>query len=285
MSTEKNLQQGRVVWAAGGFYTVLVGAEEVTCRIRGRLKQQAGGVFTGDLVQIERFGSKDGVMRDCHYNCNAWVWTGFVDESDGSTYAERLDKVRAQQLAGADCFIVEKTTNEVLYTNFVYGCNRGFILRDGADFFMMVNAVDGGVTTMQVEDIVTGKTTWMISNQLCSISKEGEATYVHVTEKFAGDINIVQTTGFAAPPYAGIFEGSGTVRLVNYYASDNMDGIKITVKNSQVVGCYLRDPNPANDIRVEGNGVKSLLFGNLFDKKKNPIISVGNGATITGGDS
>lgn len=64
MSTEKDLQQGRVVWAAGGFYTVLVGAEEVTCRIRGRLKQQAGGVFTGDLVQIERFGSKDGVIEE-----------------------------------------------------------------------------------------------------------------------------------------------------------------------------------------------------------------------------
>ena len=52
---------GRVLRGAGGAYLVLVGDEELSCSLRGRIKQGEGSIAVGDRVDVEQL--EDGSCR------------------------------------------------------------------------------------------------------------------------------------------------------------------------------------------------------------------------------
>ncbi len=61
------LLRGRVIQAQSGFYTVEIGEGELTCQLRGRLKQgrKIGDIVAiGDWVQVSQQGEREGMIEE-----------------------------------------------------------------------------------------------------------------------------------------------------------------------------------------------------------------------------
>lgn len=61
------LLRGRVIQAQSGFYTVEIGEDELTCQLRGRLKQgrKIGDIVAiGDWVQVSQQDEREGMIEE-----------------------------------------------------------------------------------------------------------------------------------------------------------------------------------------------------------------------------
>jgi len=61
------LLRGRVIQAQSGFYTVEIGEGELTCQLRGRLKQgrKIGDIVAiGDWVQVSQQDEREGMIEE-----------------------------------------------------------------------------------------------------------------------------------------------------------------------------------------------------------------------------
>jgi hypothetical protein len=199
-----------------------------------------------------------------------------------------MDMLWPKQLGGADAFIVENVKNEILYTNFVYSAWRGFILRNGADAYMMGNAVDGAAMALQIEDVTTDKPLWIIASQLCVAGGVNNECYIKTDSNFAGEVNIIQTLAFGAPPTAITLYGNGTARLIQTNITsiwtDTTTMATVNIKNSEIIGGFFGYQPPTYDIVVNNSIDKTLIYGNIFRYNKNPNILNHAGSKATGTD-
>ena len=226
--------------------------------------------------------SKDGILRGCLFNSNSWSADYNTSEEAAYSYKEKYETLWGKLLKSSDAYVIEKTQNELLFTNFVYGCWHGFIFRNGADVYSMGNAVDGAGVGFQIEDVNTSKPQWFIASQLCVAGGTNNEAYLITTPKFEGIVNMIQTLAFGDSPTAMTLNGTGTVNMIQagierIYPNTEVQ-MTVNVAKSLIVGVTFAQEKPKVDIVINDSISKCQLYGNIFkhDKLHNIINNAGN---------
>ena len=247
------------------------------------------GVYGIALKTAIKIGcaSKDGIMRDCHFNPNSWCGTEYCRTNKEYKYGEFLDLLWPKLLCESDCFVIENVKNEMTFLNFVYGAWRGFLLSSGADIVSMGNAADGAGMALEVEDCAEDKPIWFVANQLCVAGGHHNECYFKTTDMFSGKANVIQTVAFGSPPLSVRLDG-GIVNMIQFRTAfiwkDTRTQVILNNKESWLLGCGFVYDKPISDIQITENIGSAHLYGNIFDCVKHPNIEDNSQGKAVGSD-
>ncbi len=204
-------------------------------------------------------GSKHGIVRDCQFNVHY-----FGDNPIYRTLAVDGDSFHQYGTDHSEAFVVEDTTHQIMYHNFVLGVHSGIAIDDGADVFVLAHGTDGGDRSMTVRGTPSGKIT-MVNTQLVVVGPGKTKAYINIEESFTGEVNMTQTNLWGQPERCSILVGGGTLRLsqgTNIRSGNN--GAQVWNNASLFMDTINNVRHDLNyDLHLDGAN-QVVTFGNIY---------------------
>lgn len=215
----------------------------------------AGHAFT-NVIRVGG-NSENGIISNIQCNTNVFAC---ADETKYGLWPNSLamkndalqQKAYGQNEEDLEFMMIGDTKNQILYNNFLFGCNKGmWFINDGnggaTDVHSLGNAVDGAVHTVVVDGI--GSDLNLINSQIVALN-HNKTTNIIKGEESASFYRI----------------GKGVNHAINLFASDNWGGGDyFTQTEGGIINFYLSN--------IRGIGAK-YTFSTANNAKINVLSSV-----------
>lgn len=176
-------------------------------------------------------GAKDGIISNIQCNTIAYACgneTKFGAWSNSMAGGKFNQNCYAQNMEDLDFMIIDDCTDEILYNNFLYGCNKGMIfgsadnVAGAKNLHSLGNAVDGAVNTIVINKLASNLD--LVNSQVVALNhtdnvlkKSCEAYFVTTGSKLDKTVNFINSDHWGGGNYFAKVEG-GTVNFYNINA-------------------------------------------------------------------
>ncbi len=144
-------------------------------------------------------GSKDGLIRDSHFNLGQW--SAYQGDADHVGYTK----------THAEIFVLEDCENQILYNNFDYCSNVGLLLgKNCKNAFVLGIGFDHGNVCIKMTQNATAN---IVGPQLVVLSNSS-MTYLASDSTFTGDVTISGGAMWGTANRTAEFSGKGKITLV-----------------------------------------------------------------------
>lgn len=223
--------------------------------------------------------SKDGIISNIQCNTNAYscgdetkygCWPNSMNMSESSV----ASKAYGQNEEQLDFMIIGDTNGEILYNNFLFGCNKGMLFQsDGnggaANVHSLGNAVDGAVNTIVVNKVATDLD--LVNSQVVALNHDKSAEIINHSEPATfytlGKDNDKNVTLFSSDNWGG----------GNYFAQVKGGTLNMYLPNLDASGAsYTYSTTDNSKVNVCGglfNQVKKLVQTRNTDEPRLSIYS------------
>lgn len=224
-------------------------------------------------------GSENGIISNIQCNTIAYAcgnetkfgaWPNSKPENGNKCYAQNMEDL--------DFMIVGDCHDEVLYNNFLYGCNKGMIFQnDGqggaVNVHSMGNAVDGAVNTFVINGIATDLD--LVNSQVVALNhkdnvirKSESATFVTLGSGVNKQVTLFSSCHWGGGDYfAKVQGGTLCLPLTNFNQTGAENGFTIA-NNAKVVITTSRFQNINKFSAVSGTDEqRATLVSSVLDLK------------------
>lgn len=163
-------------------------------------------------------GSKNGIIRDCHYTVNCWQTGRYRD----SNYWNNVETAAGSK---GRTFVIGESSGEILFNNFSINQLKGVSLLDGAhDVLSVGTAVDYSDVDVYIDGDVTAT---VINGQFVMGRSERELalhrTTVYTTEAFSGKVILINCAHWGRSHYTYNHNGTGEIFSALSHTDSNKD--------------------------------------------------------------
>lgn len=178
--------------------------------------------------------SEQGVVSNiqCNTGCyaygdetkfGAWANSMKMADSSGLKYDQYAYSQNKEQL---DFMVIGDCTDEVLYNNFLFGCNKGLVFQNdgngGASVHALGNAVDGAVNTIVIEDMAADLD--LINSQVVALDQNGDyvidqplkACFYTTGPRLTKSVNVFASNNWGSGSYFAKVQGGA----LNFYQAN-----------------------------------------------------------------
>lgn len=237
------------------------------------------------------------------YACGGETKYGVWPNSPKDTQPGKEDNKPSylQNYRDIEFFTIGECKNLMLFNNFLFGCNKGFIFSDdgeGPSGIGLGNAIDAGLKSFYFEKI--GKDGFdLIGSQIVSLKNntkeiglnENAAAYIETAESFTGTASLFSIDMWGEP-YYGVRVGGGTLDLhLAHFQNPGSERFAEIAQNGilKIWGCSVkpRGDRPINagreanffaesSIITPGNISQGQCGRYLFNLADSPALSISN---------
>ena len=163
-------------------------------------------------------GSKDGIIRDCHYTVNCWQPGRYRD----GNYWNNVETVAGSK---GRTFVIGKSSGEILFNNFSINQLKGVSLLDGAhDVLSVGTAVDYSDVDVYLDGDCTAT---VINGQFVMGRSDREQSIhrstVYTTPEFTGKVNFFNCAHWGRSYYTFNHNGAGEIFSALSHTDTNKD--------------------------------------------------------------
>ena len=213
-------------------------------------------------------GSTGGHIYNSQFNQIAYAsggetkfgqWPNSPDNNNPNTAAYNAEKSWAYDYSWNQLYFstLENCDDQVMFNNFTFGANRGFILGAGANGICLGQGIDAGVNAFYFEG-VGSKGFNFINSQIVTVDNNGalyvlpaykiDNRYIQVDPKFSGDVTLFGVDLWGNPATIALQVPNGTLRLqaANFANSGSKTFASVSPgAKLDIIGTYI---NPVNTL-------------------------------------